>query len=111
MNKKAKHKEAAWKLIAYLTNQEGMKAWAKEGLALPARKSVLEELGYLNNPLYAPFARGADYATIWQAGETLPTLLTHFNNQFISALIGEQSLRQAMKKAQQSANKEIQAAR
>jgi multiple sugar transport system substrate-binding protein len=111
MNKKAKHKEAAWKLIAYLTNQEGMKAWAKEGLALPARKSVLEELGYLNNPLYAPFARGADYATIWQAGETLPTLFTHFNNQFISALIGEQSLRQAMKKAQQSANKEIQAAR
>lgn len=111
MNKKAKHKEAAWKLIAYLTNQEGMKAWAKEGLALPARKSVLEELRYLNNPLYAPFARGADYATIWQAGETLPTLLTHFNNQFISALIGEQSLRQAMKKAQQSANKEIQAAR
>ena len=111
MNKKTKNKEAAWKLIAYLTNQEGMKAWAKEGLVLPARKSVLEELGYVNHPLYSPFVRGADYATIWQAGETLPTLLTHFNNQFISALIGEQSLRQAMKKAQQSANKEIQAAR
>lgn len=111
MNKKTKHKEAAWKLIAYLTNQEGMKAWAKEGLALPARKSVLEELGYVNNPLYVPFVKGADYATIWQAGETLPTILTHFNNQFISALIGEQSLRQAMKKAQRSANQEIQAAR
>ena len=111
MNKKTKHKEAAWKLIAYLTNQEGMKAWAKEGLALPTRKSVLAELGYVNNPLYVPFVRGADYATIWQAGETLPTILTHFNNQFISALIGEQSLRQAMKKAQSSANKEIQAAR
>ncbi|WP_041780044.1 ABC transporter substrate-binding protein [Allocoleopsis franciscana] len=111
MNKKTKHKEAAWKLIAYLTNQEGMKAWAKEGLALPARKSVLEELGYVNNSLYVPFVKGADYATIWQAGETLPTILTHFNNQFISALIGEQSLRQAMKKAQRSANKEIQAAR
>jgi multiple sugar transport system substrate-binding protein len=111
MNKKTKHKEAAWKLIAYLTNQEGMKAWAKEGLALPARKSVLAELGYVNNPLYAPFVKGADYARIWQAGETLPTILTHFNNQFISALIGEQSLRQAMKKAQSSANKEIQSAR
>lgn len=111
MNKKTKHKEAAWKLIAYLTNQEGMKAWAKEGLALPARKSVLEELGYVDKALYVPFVKGADYATIWQAGETLPTILTHFNNQFISALIGEQSLRQAMKKAQNSANKEIQAAR
>jgi multiple sugar transport system substrate-binding protein len=88
-----------------------MKAWAKEGLVLPSRKSVLQELGYADNPLYASFVKGADYATIWQAGETLPTILTHFNNQFISALIGEQSLRDAMRKAQRSANKEIQAAR
>lgn len=111
MNKKCKHKEAAWQLISYLTSKEGMKAWAKEGLALPARKSVLQELGYANNSLYAPFVAGASYATIWQAGETLPTILTHFNNQFISALIGEQSLRDAMRKAQRSANKEIQLAR
>jgi multiple sugar transport system substrate-binding protein len=111
MNRKTKHKEAAWQLIAYLTSQEGMKAWAKEGLVLPSRKSVLQELGYADNPLYAPFVKGAEYATIWQAGETLPTILTHFNNQFISALIGEQSLRDAMRKAQRAANKEIQAAR
>jgi multiple sugar transport system substrate-binding protein len=111
MNKKTKHKEAAWQLISYLTSPEGMKAWAKEGLVLPSRKSVLQELGYADNPLYASFVKGADYATIWQAGETLPTILTHFNNQFISALIGEQSLRDAMRKAQRSANKEIQAAR
>lgn len=111
MNKKTKHKDAAWQLIAYLTSQEGMKTWAKEGLALPTRKSVLAELGFVDNPLYAPFVKGAEYATIWQSGETLPTILTHFNNQFISALIGEQSLRDALKKAQRSANKEIQAAR
>lgn len=111
MNKKTKHKDAAWQLISYLTSQEGMKAWAKEGLALPSRKSVLEELGYVDNPLYAPFVKGAAYATIWQAGETLPTILTHFNNQFISVLIGEQSLWEAMRKAQRSANREIQAAR
>jgi multiple sugar transport system substrate-binding protein len=110
MNKKSEHKDAAWQLISYLTSAEGMKTWAKEGIALPARKSVLQELGYVNNPLYAPFVEGAAYATIWQAGENLPTILTHFNNQFISALIGEQSLRSAMKRAQQSANREIQAA-
>ncbi len=110
MNKKSEHKDAAWQLISYLTSAEGMKTSAKEGIALPARKSVLKELGYVNNPLYAPFVGGAAYATIWQAGENLPTILTHFNNQFISALIGEQSLRNAMKRAQQSANREIQAA-
>ncbi|MEW6493187.1 MAG: ABC transporter substrate-binding protein [Cyanobacteriota bacterium] len=111
MNKKTKHKDAAWQLISYLTSKEGMKAWAKDGLVLPSRKSVLQELGYVNNPLYVPFVEGADYATIWQVGENLPIISTHFNNQFISALIGEQSLRSAMRKAQQAANKEIQSAR
>ncbi|HEY9710743.1 MAG TPA: extracellular solute-binding protein, partial [Oculatellaceae cyanobacterium] len=110
MNKKTKHKDAAWQVMSYLTGKEGMKAWAKQGLVLPSRKSVLDELGYADNPLYAPFVAGADYATIWQAGENLPTILLHFNNQFISALIGQQSLKNAMLKAQNSANKEIKAA-
>jgi multiple sugar transport system substrate-binding protein len=107
MNRKAKHKEAAWKLIAYLTGAEGMKAWAKQGLALPTRRSVLAGLGYDNNLLYAPFVKGTAYATIWQAGENLPTIRMNFNNQFISALLGEQTLPQAMKKAQDTANREI----
>lgn len=111
MNKKTKHKEAAWQLLNYLTSKEGMKLWAKEGLALPARKSVLAELGYEQNQLYAPFVAGSAYATIWQAGENLPTIMLQFNNQFISTLIGEQSLQAALFKAQRSANKEIQAAR
>jgi len=107
MNRKAKHKAAAWKLIAYLTGRDGMRAWATQGLALPTRRSVLASLGYRENPLYAPFAKGASYATIWQAGENLPIVRMNFNNQFISALLGEQPLPQAMKKAQETANHEI----
>lgn len=107
MNRKSKHKAAAWKLIAYLTDREGMKAWASKGLALPARRSVIAELGYDKDPIYSPFVRGAKYATIWQAGENLPTIRMNFNNQFISALLGEQSLKNAMGKAQDTANKEI----
>lgn len=108
MNKKTPHKAAAWELIAYLTGKTGMKAWAKAGLALPARRSVLSELGYDQNPLYAPFVAGAEYATIWQAGENLPIVFTNFNNQFISALLGEQTLPQAMQRAQNTANSEIE---
>jgi multiple sugar transport system substrate-binding protein len=107
MNRRSKHKEAAWKLIEYLTSSEGMKAAGKQGFALPSRRSVLTELGYDRDPLYAPLVAGAKYATIWQAGETLPTILTNFDNQFISALLGEQSLSDAMKKAQDTANREI----
>ncbi len=107
MNKKSQHKLAAWKLIAYLTGKDGMTAWTKNGLALPTRASVANKLNYNNNALYAPFIAGADYATIWQAGEYLPLILNNFNNQFVSAIIGEQSLEDAMKKAQDTANKEI----
>lgn len=107
MNRKTRHKEAAWKLIAYLTGKEGMKAWADQGLALPARRSVLGELGYDKNTLYAPFVAGARYATIWQAGKHLPTIRMNFNNQFISALLGEQPLSDAMQRAQDTANREI----
>ncbi|NJR50110.1 MAG: ABC transporter substrate-binding protein [Leptolyngbyaceae cyanobacterium CSU_1_3] len=107
MNRNSKHKQAAWKLIEYLTNEAGMKTWADQGFALPSRRSVLIDLGYDSNPLYAPLVAGSKYATIWQAGEILPTILTNFDNQFISALLGQQSLSLAMKKAQDTANREI----
>ena len=107
MNKKSQHKLAAWKLIAYLTGKEGMTAWTKTGLALPTRASVANKLSYNKNALYAPFVAGANYATIWQAREYLPLIVNNFNNQFVSAIIGEQTLESAMKKAQSTANREI----
>lgn len=110
MNKQSKHKQEAWQLISYLTGKEGMKAWTSTGIALPTRKSVTAALGYDRNPIYSSFIAGADYATIWQAGENLPIILNNFNNQFISAMLGEQSLQNAMTKAQGTANKEIELA-
>jgi multiple sugar transport system substrate-binding protein len=109
MNKQSTHKEEAWELLSFLTGKAGMKAWARGGLILPTRKSVLAELGYDNHPLYGPFVAGADYATLWQAGENLSLITQNFNNQFLSALLGEQSLSEAMNKAQNTANQEIKA--
>lgn len=110
MNKQSKHKPEAWQLISYLTGKEGMKAWTSGGFALPTRKSVAAALGYDKHPLYSPFIAGASYATIWQAGENLPIILNNFNNQFVSAMLGEQPLSAAMTKAQETANKEIRLA-
>jgi len=107
MNQQSKHKPEAWQLISYLTGKEGMKAWTSKGFVLPTRKSVTAALGYDKNPLYSPFIAGAAYATIWQAGENLPTIMNSFNNQFISAMLGEQTLKSAMSKAQETANREI----
>jgi multiple sugar transport system substrate-binding protein len=110
MNKKSKHKDAAWEMIAYLAGKEGMKDWVKGGVVLPSRRSILSEMGYRENPLYVPFANGLTYATIWQAGVNLPTIRTHFNNQFLSAFLGEQSLKYALQRARKDANREIKAA-
>jgi multiple sugar transport system substrate-binding protein len=109
MNKDSKHKEAAWTLLSYLTGKEGMKTWTSKGFALPTRKSVAQELGYDKDPLRAALVAGAAYATPWQAGATLPTITNNFNNQFLDAFLGKQKLADAMKKAQDTANKEIAA--
>ncbi|MBB6637953.1 ABC transporter substrate-binding protein [Cohnella thailandensis] len=110
MNKESKHKEAAWKLISYLTGKEGMKTWTSKGFALPTRKSVSAELGYDKDPLRGALVAGGSYATTWQAGSTLPTIMNNFNNQFIAAYTGQSKLEDAMKSAQDTANNEIKAA-
>ncbi|MCD9024513.1 ABC transporter substrate-binding protein [Cohnella silvisoli] len=110
MNKSSEKKEAAWKLISYLTGKEGMKTWTSKGFALPTRKSVAAELGFDKDPLRGALVAGASYATPWQAGTTLPTIMNNFNNQFVAAYTGQSSLTDALKKGQETANKEIKAA-
>jgi multiple sugar transport system substrate-binding protein len=110
LNRQSKVKPEAWQLVKFLTDKPRMARIAQQGSALPSRRSVMAKW-QPQDPnlakLYAPFLRGAPYAMIWQAGEHLPTIRTHFNNQFSSVLIGEQDLQPAMQKAQQDANREI----
>ncbi|KIP19975.1 hypothetical protein JV16_02893 [Anoxybacillus ayderensis] len=86
-----------------------MKIWTSKGFALPTRKSVASELGYDKDELRAALVAGAPYATVWQNGTNLPIIMNNFNNQFVSAFLGEQPLAEALKKAQDIANKEIEA--
>jgi multiple sugar transport system substrate-binding protein len=109
MNKQTQHKLAAWKLISYLTGKEGMKKWTSKGFALPARKSVAQQLGYDQDPLRASLVAGVNYATPWQLGKYPAAIINNFDNQFISVLLGQQPLKQAMLKAQNAANQQIQA--
>jgi multiple sugar transport system substrate-binding protein len=109
MNKSSQKKEAAWKLISYLTGKEGMKTWTSKGFALPTRKSVAAELGLDKDPLRGALVAGAPYATPWQDGITLPTVMSNFNNEFVAAYTKLSTLTDALKKAQDTANKEIKA--
>ncbi|PSF32094.1 ABC transporter substrate-binding protein [Aphanothece hegewaldii CCALA 016] len=109
MNRESKHKQAAWELISYLTSSEGMAKWASSGLVLPTRRTVALELGYDRDPLRIPLIAGVKYATTWQIGQHPALVMNNFNNQFFSALLGEQPLTQAMKRAENEANEQIQA--
>nr|WP_208492263.1 ABC transporter substrate-binding protein [aff. Roholtiella sp. LEGE 12411] len=109
MNKQAQHKAEAWELISYLTGKEGMQKWTEKGFALPTRKSVAEKLGYDQDPLRSPLVAGVNYATSWQLGKYPAAIMNNFDNQFVSALLGQQPLKQAMLNAQNEANQQIRA--
>jgi multiple sugar transport system substrate-binding protein len=109
INKQSQNKQVAWELIDYLTGKEGMEKWVSTGFALPTRKSVAKLLSYGEDPLHGALVAGVGYGTPWQAGQNLPIIMNSFNNQFVSALLGEQTLSQAMLKAQETANKDIKA--
>jgi len=107
MNKQTRHKKEAWELISYLTGKEGMEKWTGTGFALPTRKSVAQKLGYDKDILRSALVAGVAYATPWQAGEYPGAIVNNFDNQFISSLLGEQPLKEAMLKAQNTANQQI----
>jgi multiple sugar transport system substrate-binding protein len=108
MNKQSKHKPEAWELIKYLTGKQGMQKWTGTGFALPTRKSVAINLGYDQDTLRSSLVAGVNYGIPWQAGEYPAAIMNNFDNQFISALLGEQPLLKAMQRAQTQANQLIQ---
>ncbi|MDZ5712731.1 ABC transporter substrate-binding protein [Jeotgalibacillus haloalkalitolerans] len=109
MNAASEKKEASWKLIEYLTGKEGMETWTSKGFALPTRKSVAEKLGYADDELRGSLVAGAEYATVWSNGTNLPIITNNFNNQFVSAFLGDRPLDEALKEAEEQANSEIEA--
>lgn len=86
-----------------------MQKWTGTGFVLPTRKSVAKNLGYDQDSLRSLLVAGVDYATPWQVGKYSSAMVNNFDNQFVSALLGQQPLKQAMMKAQNEANQQIKA--
>lgn len=64
--KQSEHKEDAWTLLSYLNGKEGMKTWTESGIALPTRKSVAEENGFYDDPVYSVFMNSVKYAKLYK---------------------------------------------
>ncbi|MBD2703113.1 ABC transporter substrate-binding protein [Spirosoma sp. BT702] len=70
MPKESIHKKDGWQIIDYLTSQDGLKSVVKQGLALPPRRSVAQNLGLYNDPVKRVFLQSAEFARTFQT--TLP---------------------------------------
>ena len=75
---------------------------------LPTRVSVLAALKLDADPALAAHIAGARYATVWSRGIGLPIVNTNFGNQFLAALNGSKSVRDAMLRAEQASNRELE---
>ena len=80
-----------------VSSPKTMKIWTSKGFALPTRKSVAAELGYDKDELRVALVAGAPYATVWKNSTNFPIITNNFNNQFVSAFLGEQPLDGALK--------------
>jgi len=108
LNSDSEEKAAGWEFINYATSKDGMKIWSEGAGVLPSLKSIAEELNLQDDELKAPFVAAGAYATPWQKGDSLSIVAREYNNLLPAALKGDMTLEEAMKKAEETANKDIE---
>lgn len=101
--------DAAKAFIQYATGTEGMATWTTGAGVLPSRKDVTDSTNVATDPLKIPHIAGAAYATAWQKGTTMDTINNEFKNFIPSFINGERTLEEALKVAEEEANKTIEA--
>lgn len=107
INNKAKEAKAATEFIKYACGEEGMNTWCSGAGVLPSRADVAKTMGVDSDIKKAPHVAAAAYATPWQKGITLEVINKSFQNYFASAVKGEITLEDALKKADDEANNQI----
>ncbi|NLY18933.1 MAG: extracellular solute-binding protein [Clostridiaceae bacterium] len=107
IGKDSKEPEAALEFIKFATGPKGMRTWCEGAGVLPSRSDVAADMGVDKDPYLAPHIAGADYAKPWQKGDSISIINREFQNYFNSAVKGEMTLEEVMKKAEEEANKQI----
>jgi multiple sugar transport system substrate-binding protein len=98
-----KNQDAAWKLVNYLTGEEGMKAWTDLGLAMPTRASLKD--GWLKTfPNLEPFLAGAEYARGWQFTTGFNDVLKSINDDMLEVFSGSKTSEDLLKNAETIGN-------
>ena len=103
----AKNPEGGIRFAQFMT-RGAMKEWSRGSGTLPSRSGVQAELGATQDAALAAHIAGARYATVWSRGTSLPVVNTNFGNQFQAALNGSISVAEALRRAEQASNREIE---
>ncbi|MFC4769341.1 ABC transporter substrate-binding protein [Effusibacillus consociatus] len=85
LSKNSKTKDAAVKLMTFLTGKEGQKFVVEKGLALPTIKELGKEFS-IKYPDRTPFVKGASYAVPFQYG-TVGVKLVDAGNKAAEAVV------------------------
>lgn len=109
INSATENVDASYAFIEFMNSSENQKTRYETAGTLPPTKTVTSELGILEDPILAPHANAATYATTWQKGNTLQTINTEYMNYMPSVISGDMELEAALEKVQTEANKIIEA--
>ncbi|HET7325380.1 MAG TPA: extracellular solute-binding protein, partial [Halococcus sp.] len=99
--------KAAAELIKALTSKQGMWQWAKTGIALPARQSLLDKPYYENHPILTNLAEFAEGGTPFNFGLHHTRITNTILSEVEGALTGVKSADAALKSAERLINNNI----
>ncbi len=107
-NAASKNPEAAQAYIQFMSNEENVKYQTEQNGTLPARQDVADELGLTDSEIYGPHVKASEYATVWQAGNTLQTINTEYMNYAPSVVSGDRTIEEALAQTDEDANRAIE---
>lgn len=99
--------DTAWDLISHLTSDEGMQAWAEQGLELSARKDHVDLDYYEDHPRRQTLLEQGENAVVWSFGPESEALLNRLQPQLEGAMLGEKSARDALETAEEQIEAEV----
>ena len=99
--------QAAAELVKALTGTEGMWEWAKTGIALPSRQSLLDRPYYDERPMLDNLAQFTDGGKPFNFGIHHERIVSTILSEVEGALTGVKSADNAMKSAQRLINNNI----
>ena len=107
MNANSKHKEAAWKLIEYMSSKESMQIWMDTAKTAPVRAS-LEEAYLKKNPVNGPMIMEA--IEIGKGSPKVPyfnSVFTYVDDAMEQVFYGQSSPQDALNAAAEKVQEEI----